>query len=90
MNVDLKKIEQCGMVGASTDMILAVLDLEINKQQFEQFISDPKNAISIAYKRGLYKYEFQVQLELSKKAMAGDTKAFELLEDIKRKSKFKK
>jgi 3-hydroxyacyl-CoA dehydrogenase len=85
----LEKVKKAGMIGASIDMMLAVIDIDITKTDFQALLNNAESDVAKAYNKGKMQYEFNKQTQLAKKAMTGDIAAMKELENIQRKQRFK-
>lgn len=90
-NEFLTKIEQGGVINSSAEMLADVLDLdEAQRNDFFKDFNNKDSAVARAYQKGANKYAFKVQQEVAKKAMEGDLKAIEKMEEFKRLNRFNK
>jgi hypothetical protein len=80
----LNKMISVGTLGYSAQKIINVLDVAYEKEA--EFLSDfenPDSAIFKAYKKGLDKADYAIDMKLFEKARGGDLKALQKYEERK-------
>lgn len=78
----LNQVTSFGMLNYGIDRMCNILDLDSDSdiQEFERFFSDKRHPVYRAYKKGVDKADYHIDLKLFEQAKKGDKKALEMLE----------
>lgn len=78
----IKQMVHMGILGYSKEKCINILDID-NEKQFEIDFSNPQSEIHKAYKKGVDKADYAIDIKLFEKAKDGDLKALQKYEERK-------
>jgi hypothetical protein len=70
-----------GIVRYPLDKILNIIPDDVDKDEFTQQFNDPTHAIAKAYKKGIDRSDYDIDIRLFEMAKSGDLKALEKYEE---------